>query len=157
MRCRYDATSFLQISPNIHPQLAHGSDLCSASVTKVLYAISCWIGSRYSGTRLSFGWYQNTTHWHILPFKVQPIPVLDPASLCQTTIRFFNCFWDAIYPHILVVIATTVDMIVTLHILRSSPLGRLNAYRLLLTCTPYMIMCCHLFIMYFEFLNFWSF
>ena len=141
---------FSKFLPIYTPRLAHGSDLCSASVTRVLYAISCWIGSRYSGTRMSFGCYQNTTHWHKLPFKVKQIPVLDPASLCQTMVLFFICFWDAIHPHILVVIATTVEMIVTLHILRSQLIVRLNAYRLLLTSTSCMKMCCHLFIMYFE-------
>ena len=65
MRCRYNAVNFLQNSqntPHSSPVRAKygvsfagtNFDLCSASVTAVLCAISRYIGSRYYGTRPYF-------------------------------------------------------------------------------------------------------
>ena len=56
VRCRFNAFNFL---PNPHKIHVRGtkSSLCSASVTDILCTISCYIGSRYSGTRLHINIY----------------------------------------------------------------------------------------------------
>ena len=64
-QCRYSAVSFLPNPHNRHTMATYGVsfvntnfDVCSASVTEVLYAISCCIGPPYNGTQLYlvFGW-----------------------------------------------------------------------------------------------------
>ena len=61
VRCRYNSVNFLQISHNISPSGAGyygvsvvntNSDFCSASLIRMLYAVSCCTGPRYNGTRL---------------------------------------------------------------------------------------------------------
>ena len=94
-----------QLTPHISPVRArYGvsivntySDLCSASVTRVLYAISCYIGLRYNSTRLYICWhfmqvYPLVSLWEVNITLVNGLVLIRPG-IHQGPDKMWNAKW----------------------------------------------------------------